>query len=193
MTYDWHDKPWLRRTLFLGSNLLVAAIVVFGIILPLREYFADRDSEIIQNQEAIARWRAIAAEETAVQTLVREIGADRGEFLSGKNEGVIQAELQTRLKGMIEQAGARLRSVRGLQSHADGSARYVGARLEVFGTIPALHRALSAIESAKPYLFVRAAVMRPTAVMGQLGASQEPTLDAQLEIFGVMRAEAANP
>jgi hypothetical protein len=55
---------------------------------------------------------------------------------------------------MVESAGAKLRSVRALQPRTDGQMRYTGSHVEPFGPIAAVHQAVHAIESAKPYPFV---------------------------------------
>ena len=184
-----HQHPWLRPVLFLGVNALVVALITFGLVLPVRDLLADRDAQIVHQRETLVRWKAIAAQHTTVTELASQIGGDEGEFLSGKNEGVIQAELQARLKAMVEKAGARLRSVRGVQPQMDGPIRYIGARLELQGTLPSIYRAVQAVETAKPYLFVSNAMMRPAPSAGPAGTSHEPTLNVQLEIIGATRAE----
>lgn len=189
----WHQKPKLRGVLFLGGNLLVLVVLVNAVVWPARDFFADRDAQIAHQTGTLARWRAITAQDSAVRTMATQIGTDEGEFLSGKNEGVIQAELQSRLKSMVEKAGARLRSIRGLQTQADQTAKYLGSRVELFGPIQAVRQALHTIEAAKPYLFIKGAVMRPSPATGVLGSAHEPTLEVQLDIFGVMRPEASNP
>ena len=187
----WYEHHWLRPILFLGTNALVVALITFGFILPVRDILSDRDAEIADQRQTLARWKAIAAQHATVTELATQIGGDQGEFLSGKNEGVIQAELQARLKAMVEKAGARLRSIRGVQPHADGSIRYIGARLELQGTLPSIYRAVQAVETAKPYLFVSSAVMRPSSSAAPVGTPQEPTLEVQLEILGAMRNDGS--
>ena len=186
---SWYDNLWCRRSLFLGGHLFVAFVIIVTIILPVRQAFDERDADILERREILARWRAVAAQGPEVQALATKITADHGEFLPGKNEGVVQADLQTRLKGMVEPAGARLRSIRGLQSKTEASARYVGARLDFHGNLQSVQRAVHAIESARPYLFVVASIMRPAAMTGPQAAAQEPTLEVQLEVYGIMRTE----
>ena len=67
---------------------------------------------------------------------------------------MVVADLQTRLKAIAEAAGARLRSVQSLPPKTKDEVRYVGARLDVYGTVEAIQRTVYAVEAGKPYLFV---------------------------------------
>lgn len=106
-------------------------------------------------------------------------------------KAVIGADLQTWLKRIAEAAGAKLRSVRGLPALGDERMRYVGSRIEIFGPLAAIHRAVHAIENAKPYLLVKGAALRLSPPVGRTGAPGEPIIEAQLDVFGAVRAEAA--
>jgi hypothetical protein len=63
----------------------------------------------------------------------------------------------------------------------------VGSRVELQGSIPAVHRAIAAIEGIKPYLFVRAALLKPAPIAGRPDLPQEPLIDAELDVFGALR------
>jgi general secretion pathway protein M len=76
-------------------------------------------------------------------------------------------------------------------ARSDGGLRYIGARLEIFGPMPAVHRAIHAIETAKPFLFVTGAALKLSPTAAIPGNTAEPVLDAQLDIIGAFRPEAA--
>jgi general secretion pathway protein M len=181
------QTPALRRLLFLLGNLTAGFAIMLTCVIPVRDFLADRDREIQQQRTTFARLQAVAAREAGTPALAK------GEFLTGKADGIINADLQTRLKGMVEVTGARLRSVRNLQPKADAQVRYIGSHVEVLGSMAAIHRAIHAIESAKPYLFVTSATIRLAPPMGQAGAPQEPLLEVQLDVFGAVRTEAREP
>jgi hypothetical protein len=94
---------------------------------------------------------------------------------------------------MVEGVGAKLRSVRNLPPRAETQMRYIGTHVEVLGSMAAIHRAIHAIESAKPYLFVTSTTIRLAPAVAQAGAPQEPLLEVQLDVFGAMRTEAREP
>jgi hypothetical protein len=124
-----------------------------------------------------------------VQELVRGSSTelDRGEFLAGANDGVVGADLQTRLKAITEAGGARLHLVQTLPSVRTGTIKYIGARIELVGTLATIHRAIYAVESEKPYLFITAATLKISSTNG------EPILSAQLDIIGALRSERDGP
>jgi hypothetical protein len=186
----WRERPWLRRSAFVAGNVAAALAVVAFAVLPVREFFAERDARIASQRTLLSRLSAIAAQQPRVQAAAREADAqvEHGEFLIGTNEGVIVADLQTRLKAMAEAAGARLRSVQSLPPKTHDEVRYVGARLDVYGPVAAIQRTLHAVEAGTPYLFVSAAVIRAAPPINTQGLpnapAQEPVIDAQFDVFG---------
>jgi general secretion pathway protein M len=187
----WQQNQWLRGLAFIAGNLAVGIVIAFAWVLPIRDFFAERDQQIIEHRMALARLRTVARQEAAVQAAAAKGAVHHGEFLIGKAEGVISADLQTRLKGMTEAAGAKLRSVRALPAQSGEQTKYVGSRIEIFGPLGAIHRAVHAIESARPYLFVKGAAIRLSPPIGQIGVPQEPIMEAQLDVFGAVEIEAA--
>jgi hypothetical protein len=157
------------------------------------QLLADRDREIRHLQMTLARLQAVAAREPSVQSGAKVANPGEAEFLTGKTDGAIGADLQGRLKGMVEAAGGRLRSVRNLQPKTDAQMRYVGSHIELLGPIVAIQRAIHAIESAKPYLLVTGGTMRLAPAISQGGVPQAPLIEAQLDIYGAVRVEAREP
>jgi hypothetical protein len=177
--------------LFLGVNgaaVLAVAVLVMG---PVRDVLDSRDAQIAEQRTMLARFMAIAAQEATVEAAAKQVPADQGEYLSGSNDGVVNADLQTRLKALVESAGAHLRTVSALQAQTVERLRYIGSRVDIFGSLPSVHRAVAAIETAKPFLFVRGAVIKPTPPTGPASASQEPVIDAQLDVYGALRHAAS--
>jgi hypothetical protein len=191
MNMSLQPAPWLHRLAFVAGNLAMGAAVTIAVLLPVRDYLAERDQQIAEQGATLARFKAVAGREAAVQAAAGKLATDRDPFLVGKSEGVIGADLQTRLKGMAEAAGAKVRSVRSLPAQGDEQTRYVGSRIEVFGPLAAIHRAVHAIENAKPYLLIKGAAIRLSPPIGQTGIRKEPIIEAQLDVFGAVQIEAA--
>jgi len=189
------DLPFRRRAMFLLVNaVLVIPIVVF-IVLPLRAVFSDRDDQIADRRAVLARLTAVASQEASVQAIASDTTAQLhgDEFLSGPNENVISADLQTRLKAITEAAGARSRAVQALPAKTLEQIKYSGSRIELFGTIQSVQRAIYAIETAKPYLFVTGAVIKPLQAMNRPGVVEEPTIQAQLDVAGAIQVGGKSP
>jgi general secretion pathway protein M len=167
-------------------------MAIFGfVVIPICDFFADRNSRIAEQRVLLARLEAIAAQDANVQSMARRPDAQlqRGEFLIGPNEGVINADLQTRLKALTQAGGARLRSAQSLPAKANDQIRYSGSRIDIYGSLQSIQKTIYAIESATPYLFVTGAVIKLSLPSNRPGVVEEPVIQAQLDIVGPMHIE----
>ena len=117
----------------------------------------------------------------------------QSEFLAGSNEGVIGADLQTRLKAIVERSGARIRMIQSQTTKPGDPIRYIGARLTIFGNLQRIHGTIYAIETDKPFLFVTDAVIKPASPVARVGAAEEPVIEARLDVFGAALAGRQEP
>jgi len=195
MTKFYRDIEFQRRALFVAGNVAACALIIFAIVLPIFAFFSDRDSRIADQRQLLARLTGIAAQAAKVQVIVSDTKSrvPRGEFLSGSDDNVISADLQTRLKAITESAGAHSRAVQALVPKVRDEVRYTGSRIEISGPLKSIYRAVYAIESAKPYLFVTAASIKMIGSENGRGNLEEPTLQAQLDVFGATRVEEHTP
>ena len=175
-----------RRIFFVLGNLAVCGLIIVGLVLPLNTLFAGRDSYIADQRQMLARLQAIAAQAPNVSAIASDTTAQLqgGEFLAGPNENVISADLQNRLKAIAEGAGARSRATQALPQRAVGQIRYSGSRIEIYGPLQSIQRAVHAIESARPYLFITAA-----SIKASVSRPEEPAIQAQLDVFGAMQGK----
>jgi general secretion pathway protein M len=192
MLYDVHLR---RGALFVLGNLAVCAVIVGALIMPTFAFFADRDNRISDKRKVLARLSAIAAQAASVQSIASDTSAQMraGEFLIGPNENVISADLQTRLKAITEASGARSRAVQALAVKTDDQVRYGGSRIEIFGPLQSIQRAIYAVESAKPYLFITGATIKGQPPGSRPGVAEEPVIQAQLDIFGAIQVSGREP
>jgi hypothetical protein len=189
---QWQKSVWLRRGLFALVNAAALSGFLCVFVWPIQAFFADRDAQISQQRAILVRLNTIAAQRATVADLAAHSASDgSAEFLQGGNDGVAAANLQTSVKGMVESTGAKLRSVRTLPTKPQDDTKFIGVQLEITGTIQAIYQAVRTIETAKPFLFIEDALLRPTqrVAMAPPGMSAEPTIDAQLDIVGAMQVE----
>ena len=189
---QWQKNVWLRRGLFALVNAAALSGFLCVFVWPIQAFFADRDAQISQQRAILMRLNAITVQRATVADLAAQSASDgSAEFLQGGNDGVAAANLQTLVKGMVEPTGARLRSIRTLPTKPREDMKFIGVQLEITGTIEAVYQAVRTIETAKPFLFIEDALLRPTqrVAMTPPGMSAEPTIDAQLDIVGAMQVE----
>jgi general secretion pathway protein M len=184
----WLEIALVRRTLFLCANSALAFILVVLFIVPIFELYAARDVEIARQVEVLARLRAIADRSQFVHDTARQRSREAGniEFLMGPNDGVAVASLQARLKIVSESSGTRIRSIQSSPSKTHGGLRYIGARIEITGTLPSIHRTVHAIESARPYLSITNGAIRLSRESDPRRVT-EPVLEAQFEVSGALK------
>ena len=190
MTSRMLDMPLLRRAAFVAGNLLITLAIAAFVVVPIRTALVEGDIEIARQTEILARFKAMAqhradAPASGPAVLTTDL------FQSGPNEGVAAANLQARLKAMSEAAGARVRSVQGLPARNEGTLRTIGAKLEIFGPLQAVHRAVQAVETAKPFLFVTGSNLKLSPMANRPGNTPEPVIEAQLDIVGAFKPEDA--
>jgi general secretion pathway protein M len=192
MTGQWHDVPWLRRTVFVALNLAACVAIFLLVAYPIDALLTERDAQIAELSTTLARVSAMASRKADVDALARQVEteSDLGEFLAAANEGAANAALQARLKTMTEAVGARIRSVQGLPAKNDGQIKSIGARINLYGALGAVHKAIYAVESGKPYLFVTNASIRLSSPASAQAATTEPVIDAQLDVFGNLPMES---
>jgi hypothetical protein len=191
ITLRW-NSVWVRRGGFIVAN--VTAFVGFLLLIawPIQDFFIDRDAWIFEQRTLLARFNAIVAQRGAVEGLASQstAGQRRAEFLQGDNDGVTTANFQTMLKGMVEPTGAHLRSMRALPTASTDNMKFIGAQLDMTGTMQAVFQTVHTIEAAKPFLFIVNAELKPTqqAAVTPAGSSAEPTIDAQIDVVGAMQS-----
>jgi hypothetical protein len=61
------------------------------------------------------------------------------------------------------------------------------------GTLQSIQRAVYAIENAKPYLFISGATIKIAPSVNKQGVSEEPSVQAQLDVFGAIQINGREP
>jgi general secretion pathway protein M len=189
------DTIWLRSIAFVLANLLLLIAIFFAFISPMKNFFSQREAQITEKRMLFLHSKSFADQQAAVQDLTRkmETTKDDSEFLRGSSQNVVSADLQTRLKSIIETAGARLHSIRGLQSQTKDRIQFIGAEVEISGPIRAIHQTIYAMESARPLLFVTSADIKTSSLvyipLNKSETESETALDVRLEISGALQLD----
>jgi hypothetical protein len=199
MTTDFRLTPRLRSGFFVLVNVAVCLAVLTGMVWPFEDLLADRDQRIADQQTLVARLGAVVAHAPAIRKRIEQTKSltDCPEFLHGPNDGVIVANLQSQLTALTQGAGGRVRSIRAVQPSKRGGVRYLGAHIDMSGPLRAVEGTIYSIESATPYLFIVAAVIKPSPQASALrqgtpSNAEQPVFDAELDVVGALQAEVGN-
>ena len=185
----WQQHLQLRRAVFVLFNLLAVVLALFLFVIPMYSSLSERDAAISEQAAVLARLKSIANQRSLVQSLSQQADASfgQGEFLSGASEGVINADLQTRVKALTEAASGRLNSIQIIPTKQIDTLKYVGVRIDFAGTLQTVQRTIHAIETSKPYLFITAASMKMPRTSGPQPLTQEPMMQVQFDVLGALQ------
>ena len=188
----------LSRTLavvLLGIALLGAYRLV---IAPLVTAYRDGQSRIEQAKELLQRYEALAEQRSLLADRLaeeQERAASAAGYLTGPSDALAAAELQDRVKSVVEGAGGELRSTQILPAEeleADLGFRRTALRVHFVVTIDGLEETLYELETGQPYLIIDEVTVRQERARRRRSEPQaQPMLDVSLELFGYVREEPA--
>lgn len=179
-------SKWGRRAVFVASNIMIAVLFYLLTIEPVRRILADGVEGLSERRETLARYEAVVSQENAVQEYAKQIADSnaRGELVTGESDGIVNANLQARLKMLAEQARLTVRSIQMLPTKSIRGATLVGARLEVSGALENVHTLTRKLEGETPLLLVTAATMRGQSMPWMIQTQSDQDLEAQFDIYG---------
>jgi general secretion pathway protein M len=118
-----------------------------------------------------------------------ELAASAAGYLEGPSDALAAAQLQDRVKSVIEGAGGELRSTQILPAVAiDGDAgiRRTPLRVQFAASIGGLAETLYELESGQPYVFIEQLTVREQRRRDEPGT--DGSLDTSLQLSGYLRA-----
>ncbi len=154
----------LSRLAAVTLALLLATAIVVGGLLPYLDWRAAAAADVEREAALLARYRALAARETAPGG--NESTSDpqlEALLLPATSEGQAMAALQDRLKAMSAGAGLSLVSVQPMTAEVGAptpsgampeALRRLTVRLKLGGDTAQLNRFLYEVEAARPWLLV---------------------------------------
>jgi len=188
----------LSRTVavaLLGIALLGAYRLILAPLLTAYrdgEVRIEQAKDLLQRYEALAQQRSLLTDRLAEQ---QELAESAAGYLQGPSDALAAAQLQDRVKSVVEAAGGELRSTQILpaeQLEEDLGFRRATLRIHFVGTIEGLEETLFELETGQPYLIIDDVTVRQERVRRRRSEPQaQPMLDVSLELFGYVREEPA--
>ena len=184
-------SPPLRR--FLAIALLFAAASLFWSVLisPVLDDYSEAQSTIERLAAALEKSRAserdVAGLEAELARL-KERQKSVGGVLQDGNESIAAAQLQNRLKTVVDSVKGDLRSTQVLPSREEGNFRRITVRGQISLDLAALQRVVYELEAASPYLFLDNVEIRTRSALRRRDrVKDDPLLDVRLDLSGYMR------
>ncbi len=178
--------------LLLASGALYL-VVDQGLVGRYRYY----QNSLEQHQGRLAQLDRMAATLEPARQLIAKIQQDRGvtaQYLPQSVPALAAAELQQRLKTMVEAAGGTLQSIQALPPVEEAGAVKVTISAVMNGDAGGLQKVLFNLESQTPLLFVdnlevTARATRPRLPNGRYASYTRTQLNVQFEVSGYLRKE----
>jgi general secretion pathway protein M len=179
--------PEKRRKAALGFLAGAIASVTLLVALPLLLVHLHYDNVLQDIDRKLMRYERLADARPQLQEKLEAVRAmgSRRYFLKASAASLSAAEIQERARQFVEGNGGRLISVQVAQPKEDGRFRQVSVTVQANANIQATRRIMHAIESAQPYLFIDALVVRTQVPPGFKPAPGfEPELFLQMDVSG---------
>jgi len=145
------------RLLALAITLLALALLWFGAVSPLLDWYAGREEALRDRAAYAARLEALATTLPALQRQAAQAataGKTEVLVLAGADDAIAGAALQGQVESMAHDAGATLASVETLPVEQVGRYRRIGVGISVNAPWAVLVRLIRAVEQATPPMFV---------------------------------------
>jgi general secretion pathway protein M len=184
--------------------LIAVGGVYLVVVVPLVNYYAERQSVLENRRMLLPRLSAAAEELPALHARASELRAAAGArkvTLEGASDAIASANLQGRIEELAASAGATVSSTEGLPAEVRGGYRRIGLRYVLVSSYETLLRLLAKLKAATPPL-----VIDNLHIQGGLRVSRRgqpatqglatPALNAGLDVYGFRASEnpvAAKP
>lgn len=188
---------WGQRLAALALLLLAGGalyLVVDQVLVGRYRYYQNA---LAQHQQRLAQLERLAATREPVQQSIAKIQQDRNvtaQYLAQSAPALAAAELQQRLKAVVEAAGGTLQSTQALPPVEESGAVKVAISAIMNGDTGSLQKVLYNLESQTPLLFVdnlelSARPTRPRLPNGRFATYTRVQLNVQFEVSGYLRKE----
>jgi hypothetical protein len=146
------------QALAVGLAGLALALVWFGLVDPVRTWYADRELVLDQRQALLQRMREVAA---TLPSLRAAAATRRGEgdqaatmMLPGTTDAIAAADLQERVQKMAASAGVNLTAVETLPATPAGRWHKVPLRISLNASWPVLMELIRTIEKSETRILI---------------------------------------
>ncbi len=191
-------KPgWGQRLAALALLILLGGVfylVVDQGLLVRYRYYRDY---LEQQQHRLTQMGRLVASREPIQQQIDKIQHDQAiarQYLPQTAPALAAAELQQRVRAVVEATGGTLRSTQALPPVEEGSAVRVAVSVTLTGDTGNLEKILYDLESQTPLLFVdnleiSARENRPRLPGGRMASYTRIQLNVQFEVWGYLRKE----
>lgn len=176
-----------RRKAALAFLALVVALGVALVALPVWLAHRHYDTVLEDIDRRLVRYERLSASRPALEKkleAVRALGS-RKYFLKAGAASLSAAEIQDKVRQLVEGSGGRIISVQPAAPRDEGRFRQVTVTIQANANIMALRKILLQLETSEPYVFVDTLVVRAQVPPGfKPSPGMDPEMFIQFDITG---------
>ncbi len=144
----------IQRTVAFAIS--VVAVVVVAAILQVVVAGLHSDYAALEEKRLLlGKLKAIGSAGTSFETQLLPENDANPMLLTGENEAVMTAALQSWLQDVVASIGGQINSVNNVSETGDDGIRMIGLKVNLSGSMETVHRTLASIETNQPRLFVK--------------------------------------
>lgn len=178
----------------IGLLLLVLLLGYFAVIYPLMGVKQEYQETVDDLRFKLEHLQQVASgREALAQRLekIRALAKQNDAFMPTNTAALASADLQTRIKQVVSEAGGELSSTQVIPERNEENAVRVGVKIRMTGSSGVLRQVLQSFESGKPYLFIENLNIRPIR-MPRNPRDKNPVIEDRLsvdfDVAGYMQA-----
>lgn len=189
---------WLKvhqRTAWIcGLTLLLPVLLYLNAMLGLLNVHREAGAEIDRIEPRIARLQGLIDYEDQLREAAVVVDSQVIELVypAAEDQATVSAELQTQVRDIFGKAGLSVSNSQVLPARAQGNFDYIGVKLTVNGSLPALDDALAGIAGYLPLVLVESLdvypARAPRAPRGK-EVSEQQMLTASLQLLSLRAAQ----
>lgn len=185
--------PRLSRLLAVALLVFVVVVPYLGILRPYLESLREGREEIAEIVALRDRYVALAAgvRIDGWEEGLREEGDGQPAYLQGPSEALVSADLQNRVKMVVQENGGELNSTQVLEPTSEETFRRLSVRVRMSGGSEALYKVLYALETERPFLFIDNIDINARTMRVREGQGETIELMVSFDLFGYMRPAAS--
>ncbi len=179
----------LSALLILG---LVLVLVIFGVAYPWHEQNTKYDLAAGRAAERLSRLRGLSDQKLELEKRLQAAKEAAGKapfYLKAESPALAGAELQSRIKAVVERGGGRVQSSQNLPVQDEGFSTRIGLRVNISSDAKAFSEMLYGLETESPVLFVENLSIRGERMRTnpkQRQSARQDTLNISFDLFGYL-------
>lgn len=188
MRVSFHESPLLSRSLALAILFGLVGVLLLGIVVPVYSSYVDSRNTVDQLRMTLSRLNvgdADLAHLKAEATRLTSAKTKTVGLLQSANDSLAAADLQNRLKLLVESVHGDLRSTQMLATRSEGNFRRVSIRSQIAVDVVGLQKIFYSLETSSPLLFLDNIDIRVRPDRKGGAANQGP-LDVSFDVYGFM-------